>query len=94
MIKILSILSQEFILTITCYQFKTDKHRPNFFYAGLILELHLLHNSNAKIVTLTDKLRKFHFLERTKKKKKKKSILIQLRGYPLCLAALMKWFKA
>ena len=93
MIKILLILSQEFILTITCYQFKTDKHRPNFFYAGLILELHLLHNSKAKIVTLTDKLRKFHFLERTIKKKKK-SILIQLRGYPLCLAALMKWFKA
>ena len=90
MIKILLILSQEFILTITCYQFKTGKHRPNFFYAGLILELHLLHNSKAKIVTLTDKLRKFHFLERTKKK----NVLIQLRGYPLCLAALMKWFKA
>ena len=68
MIKILLILSQEFILTITYYQFKTDKHRPNFFYAGLILELHLLHNSKAKIVTLTDKLRKFHFLERTTKK--------------------------
>ena len=92
MIKILLILSQEFILTITCYQFKTDKHRPNFFYAGLILELHLLLNSDEKIVTLTDKLRKFHFLERTKKKKK--NVLIQLRGCPLCLAALMKWFKA
>ena len=35
MIKILLILSQEFILAITCYQFQTDKHTPNFVWAGL-----------------------------------------------------------
>ena len=34
MIKILLILSQEFILAITCYQFQTDKHRPNFFLSS------------------------------------------------------------
>ena len=91
MIKILSILSQEFILTITCYQFKTDKHRPNFFYAGLILELHLLLNSSRKNCHINGQATQISFLGENQKKK---NVLIQLRGYPLCLAALMKWFKA